>query len=74
MVPYVAYSPDLASDDYHLPTSLTDRTFWDSEEVKKCMDDYFASKSNSLFKEGPSSLTTKRRKVIASNGDYFTDD
>ena len=45
---HAAYSPDLAPSDYYLFASmghaLSDRHFASYENVRKCLDDWFASK------------------------------
>lgn len=78
MVPHPAYSPHLFASDYRLFMLLANifncQDFSVSGEVKKWLDDYFAAKSNSFFKDGLSGLQYRWRKNIAPNGDYFNDD
>ena len=50
---HAAYSPDLAPSDYHLFASmghaLSDQRFISYENVRKCLDDWFASKERQFF-------------------------
>lgn len=72
---HAAYSPDLAPSDYHLFRSmqshLADQRFSKIEDVRKWLDDYFASKPHSFYREGIHDLPNKWQKTIDSNGDYF---
>ncbi len=72
-----AYSPDLAPSDYHLfrslEHSLREQSFEDVEDLKNHLDDFFASKSQSFYRDGIRQLPIKRQKVITNKGNYFED-
>jgi [histone H3]-lysine36 N-dimethyltransferase SETMAR len=69
------YSPDLAPSDYHLFSSmghaLAEQHFNSYEEVKKWLDDWFASKDEQFFWRGIHKLPERWEKCVASNGHYF---
>lgn len=75
VVQHAAYSPDLAPSDYHLFRSMSsylkDQRFTKVEDVRKWLDDYFASKPPSFYREGIHHLPDKWQKTIDSNGEYF---
>ena len=72
---HAAYSPDLAPSDYHLFASmghaLAEQRFTSYENVRKWLDDWFASKEQQFFWRGIHKLPDRWEKCIASNGQYF---
>jgi len=56
LLPYAAYSPDMAHSDYYLFRSqqhhLVDIHFVRFEEIRKCIDDFMAGKSVSFYRQG----------------------
>lgn len=70
-----AYSPDVAPSDYHLFRSmqhgLAGTQFHNSEEVRKWIDDFIASKDKEFFYRGIHLLPEKWEKVIENCGNYF---
>jgi len=75
VLPHLAYSPDLAPSDYHLFSSmghaLTERHFDSYEDVRKWLDEWFASKDEEFFWRGIHKLPERREKCIVSEGKYF---
>jgi hypothetical protein len=55
LLSHAAYSPDMASFDYHLFRSLqyhlSDTHFVEFEEIRKCIDDFIASKLVSFYRQ-----------------------
>ena len=52
VLPHPAYSPDLAPSDYHLFSmghALAERHFDSYEDVRKWLDEWFASKDEELL-------------------------
>lgn len=74
-LPHAAYSPDLAPSDYHLFSSmghaLAEQHFDSYENVRKWLDDWFASKDEQFFWRGIHKLPERWEKCVASNGHYF---
>ncbi|EFN81801.1 Histone-lysine N-methyltransferase SETMAR, partial [Harpegnathos saltator] len=72
---HVAYSPDLAPSDYHLFPSvgraLAEQRFTSYENVRKWLDDWFASKKQQFFWRGIHKLSDRWEKCLASDGQYF---
>ena len=72
---HAAYSPDLAPFDYYLFASmghaLSDQHFTSYENVRKWLDDWFASKEQQFFWRGIHQLPERWEKCIASDGQYF---
>ena len=68
---HAAYSPDLAPSDYYLFASmghaLSDQHFSSYENVRKCLDDWFASKERQFFWRGIHQLPDRWEKCIASD-------
>ena len=72
---HAAYSSDLAPSDYYLFASmghaLSDQHFTSYENVRKWMDDWFASKEQQFFWRGIHQLPDRWEKYIASDGQYI---
>ena len=72
---HTAYSPDLAPSDYYLFASmghaLSDQHFTSYENVRKCLDGWFASKERQFSWRGIHQLPDRWEKCIASDGQYF---
>ena len=72
---HAVYSPDLAPSDYHLFASLghalAEQHFNSYENVRKWLDNWFASKEELFFWRGIHTLPERWEKCINSNGDYF---
>ncbi|QQP49497.1 Transposase [Caligus rogercresseyi] len=72
---HAAYSPDLAPSDYYLFASmgqaLVEQRFPSYEDVRKWLDDWFASKEQQLFWRGIHILPERWEKCIYSDGQYF---
>lgn len=72
---HAAYSLDLAPSDYHLFASLghalAEQHFNSYENVRKWLDNWFASKEELFFWRGIHTLPERWEKCINSNGDYF---
>ena len=72
---HVAYSPYLAPSDYYFFASmghaLSDQHFTSYENVRKWLDDWFASKERQFFWPGIHQLPDRWEKCIASDGQYF---
>ena len=70
-----AYSSDLTSSDYHLFSSmghaLAERHFDSYEDVRKWLDEWFASKNEEFFWRGIHKLPERWEKCIVSEGKYF---
>ena len=72
---HAAYSPDLAPSDYYLFAwighALSDQHFTSYENVRKWLEDWFASKGRQIFWRGIHQLPDRWEKCIASDGQYF---
>jgi len=70
-----AYSPDLASSDYHLFSSmghaLAERHFGFYEDIWKWLDEWFASKDEEFFWRGIHKLSERWENCIVSESKYF---
>lgn len=70
-----AYSPDLAPTDYHLFRSLasflSEKSFENEDDIKKCLTEFFASKSPDFYRDGIQSLAQRWHYVIDNNGAYY---
>jgi len=77
LLPHPAYSPDLAPTDYHLfrslEHSLRNKSFANSEEVRKHLDSFFESKPKSFYADGIRKLPERWQMVIDAEGNYFDD-
>jgi len=75
VLPHPAYSPDLAPSDYHLFSSighaLAEWHFDSYEDVRKWLDEWFASKDKEFFWRGIHKLLERWEKCIISEGKYF---
>lgn len=75
ILPQPPYSPDLAPSDYHLFSSmghaLAEQHFANYEDVKKWLDEWFASKDREFFWRGIHKLPERWEKCIANEGQYF---
>ena len=74
-LPHPPYSPDLAPSDYHLFRSLEHflrgREFTEVDEVKKALEDFFASKNQAFYKRGIELLGERWAKTVGADGQYF---
>jgi len=74
VLPHPAYS-NLAPSDYHLFSSmrhaLIERHFDSYEDVRKWLDEWFASKDEEFFWRGIHKLPERWEKFIVSEGKYF---
>jgi len=70
VLPHPAYLPDLAPSDYHL-FSLMGLAEWHFEDVRKWLDEWFASKDEEFFWRGIHKLPESCKKCIISEGKYF---
>ena len=74
-LPHPPYSPDLAPSDYHLFSSmghaLTEQHFTYYEDVRKWLNEWFASKEEIFFWRGIHKLPERWEKCVASDGKYF---
>ncbi|EFN84303.1 Histone-lysine N-methyltransferase SETMAR, partial [Harpegnathos saltator] len=72
---HAAYSPDLAPSDYYLFASMrhafAEQRFSSYENVRKWLDDWFASKEQQFFSRGIHKLSDVWEKCIASDGQYL---
>jgi len=66
LLPHAAYSPDMAPSDCYLIRSLqhhmVDTYFVRFEEIRKCIDDFIASKPVGFYRQGIRSRTRKMTK------------
>lgn len=69
------YSPDLAPSDYYLflsiSNALRNKRFKDEDEIKQWLEEFFASKPASFYRNGIMRLPEKWQKVIDCDGHYF---
>ncbi len=70
VLPQPRYSSDMAPTDLHF---LSEKIFNDIEEVKNCLNDFFASKHLDFYCNGMHKLKQRWRKVPLSNGLFITD-
>lgn len=72
---HAAYSPDLAPSDYYLFSSmghgLSEQRFTSYEDVRKWLDDWFASKDEKFYWRGIHALPERWQKCIVNEGQYF---
>jgi len=76
LLPHVAYSPYMMPSDYYLRSlqhHVADTHFVRFEEIRKCIDDFIASKPMSFYRQGIRKLSEIWQKVIDANGEYFAD-
>jgi [histone H3]-lysine36 N-dimethyltransferase SETMAR len=77
VLPHPAYSPDLASSDYHLFRSkqhfFQEKIYTEVESIKKDLDSHFSSRPESFYKSGIQPLPERWEKVILNDGNYFDD-
>ena len=72
-----AYSLDFVQSDYHLFRSMNNalqgvgsQTF---EDVRKWVDNFFASQSQEFFREGIHELSNRWQEVLDNNGEHLDD-
>ena len=69
VLPHPAYSPDLAPSDYHLFSSmdhaLAERHFDSYKDVRKWLDEWFASKDEELFDVVYTQIARKMGKMYS---------
>lgn len=74
VIQQAAISPDLAPSGHHLfrpmSSDLKDQRFMKFEDVRKCLDGYFASKLLNFYQNGIHYLPNKSQKTIDSKGEY----
>jgi len=74
---HAAYSPAMApSDDYlfrSLQHHLADAHFVRFEEIRKCIDDFIASKLMSFYRQGIRKLPEIWQKIVDANREYYAD-
>jgi len=68
VLPYAAYSLDLAPSDYHLFASmdhaLAEQRFGSYEDVKKWLDEWFAAKGENFYWHGIHKLSERWKKCV----------
>ncbi|KAL6268123.1 hypothetical protein P5V15_001213 [Pogonomyrmex californicus] len=52
---------------------LADTHFVRFEEIRKCIDDFIASKPVSFYRQGIRKLPERWQKIVDANGEYFAD-
>jgi len=76
LLPHAAYSPDMAPSDYYIFRSLqhhlTDKHVR-FEEIRKCIDDFIASKPVSFCHQEIRKLPERWQKIVDANREYFVD-
>ena len=77
VLPHPAYSPDLASSDYHLFRSIQhfsqEKIYTEVVSIKKDLDSHFSSRPERFYKKEIQSIPERWRKVILNDGNYFDD-
>lgn len=77
LLPHPPYSPDIAPSDYHLFRSLqhylAGKKFTSFEALKNALENFFASKSKSFYKEGIKKLLSKWEEIVVNEGEYGID-
>jgi len=75
--PHAAYSPDMAPSDYYLfrllQLDLADVHFMRFEKIRKCIDDFIASKPVCFYRQGFRKLPERWQKIVDANKEDFTD-
>jgi len=70
-----SYSPDIASSDIHLFTSLQNsligKNFTILEDCKKHLEEFFAYKTRKFWEDGILKLSERWRKVVEKIGEYI---
>lgn len=78
VLPHPAYSPDLAPTDYYLFRSLEisvrGRSFENVDDLRKYLDQFFASKPQSYYRDGIRQLPDRWQMVKDNQGNYFNED
>ncbi|CAK9817859.1 Mariner Mos1 transposase [Anthophora plagiata] len=76
ILPHPSYSSDLAPSGYYLflslKNSLRDEQFQSVNEIKTHLEEYFASKSQEVWKEGIMRLPERWKKMIEQNSSCLT--
>lgn len=77
ILPHPPYSPDIAPSDYHLFRSLDNhlrgKVFANEDSLKTEITNFFAAKPSSFYKAGIEALPERWRKIVDTDGDYFSD-
>ena len=77
VLPHPPYSPDMASTDFKLFRSLQNALrgveFQDEKELRRFIEDFFASKSSGFYVRGFTDLPKRWREIIAHDGEYIAD-
>ena len=76
VLPYPAYSPDIAPSDYwlfrSLQSELSGKNFKTKEEVETAITKFFASKDSNFYREGIERLPERWQTVADNDGQYIT--
>ena len=77
VLPHPQYSPDLAPTDFHLFCSLSNHlsghTFENDATTSTFIDEFFAEKPTTFYRDGIRKLQVLWNKVIVRGGDYIVD-
>lgn len=75
VLPHPPYSPDIAPSDFHLflhlKIALRGQKFKNTDELIKFVDDFFASKAKSFYRDGIYKLEKLWPKIIENDGKYL---
>ena len=70
VLPHAAYSSDLGPSNYHL-FSLAEQRFGSYEDVKKWLEEWFATKTEEFYKRDIHKLPEILEKCITSDGAHL---
>jgi len=77
LLPHAAYSADMPHSYYYLFRSLqhhlSDTYLVRFEEIRKCIDEFIASKPLSFYRQRICKLPERWQKIVDANGEYFAD-